>query len=73
MHDGGWKRSGGFRRALARYPYGEGALWTMFLLSTLQGMSAGSDASLTGGGLFALAAIGVRATRQPREVERAGE
>lgn len=51
---------------ISRFPWGEGVLWSLFLLSGLAGLSGGGSAQITFSGIAALAAIGVRATRTVR-------
>lgn len=55
-----------FKAALKRFPYGEASLWISFALCIVAGLSDGNDHAITAAGLFALAAIGVRATRRPK-------
>lgn len=62
-------RRGGLGRALRSYPYGEAVLWALFAITMLSGLTE-NEAHFTAAGLFALAAIGVRATREPRESRR---
>lgn len=50
---------------LKRFVWGEASLWTLFLLFAFSGASDRSEILVTVAGLFALSAIGVRATRQP--------
>lgn len=49
---------------LKRFPFGEGALWTLFALFGVGGSTSGEPDAVTFAGLCALAAIGVRATRR---------
>lgn len=51
---------------LRRFVWGEASLWALFLLFALGGASGGDELLVTLAGLFALSAIGVRATRTPR-------
>lgn len=57
---------GGLRSRLRTFPYGEACLWIGFVLCIIAGLEDGGDSTLTAAGLFALAAIGVRATRRPK-------
>jgi hypothetical protein len=52
---------------LRQYPWGEAALWLLFLVFGMGGALASEADQLTFGGLCALAAIGVRATRRPAD------
>lgn len=48
------------------FAWGEALLWLLFALFAVGGGLDGNDTQVTVGGLCALSAIGVRATRAPR-------
>lgn len=49
-----------------RFPWGEACLWFLFIATGLGAASESNGTTMTLSGLFLFAAIGVRATREPK-------